>query len=205
MKKRFLLTSGLIVFSALCLSVAAQSGTDNPMTKKEAHRWFMKQDWLGGLKLKPHESIDEMVFAKQYKANKSYWDKAFGFMKEHNLQEMPAGKYPIDGDHVFASVTEDSTKDFDKTTWESHRKYIDLQYIIKGEEMIGVCPVSQAVLTNPYDAKRDAANYSVKGTIYSATPGTFFIFFPSDAHRPSITPGGNKVDKKLVIKVQAAE
>jgi biofilm protein TabA len=49
------------------------------------------------------------------------------------------------------------------------------------------------------------AYVSAKGTIYSATPGTFFIFFPSDVHRPSITPGGNKVDKKLVIKVQAAE
>ena len=204
MKKTFLLISNLIVFSALCLSVAAQSGTDNTMTKKEAHTWFMKQDWLGGLKLKPHKCVDEMVFAMQYKANQSYWDKAFAFMKKHNLEAMPVGKYPIDGDHVFASITDDSTKDFDKTNWESHRKYIDLQYVIQGKEMIGVCPVNKAVLTNPYDSKRDAANYSAKGTIYSATPDTFFIFFPSDAHRPSITPGGNKVDKKLVIKVQSA-
>ena len=40
---------------------------------------------------------------------------------------------------------------------------------------------------------------------YTATPETFFIFFPTDAHRPGITPGGNETDKKLVIKVKVAK
>ena len=52
--------------------------------------------------------------------------------------------------------------------------------------------------------KKDVANYSAKEELYSAKPGTFFIFFPSDAHKPNITTGGNKPDKKIVIKVKAA-
>ena len=52
--------------------------------------------------------------------------------------------------------------------------------------------------------KKDAANYSVEGKFYGAGQGEFFIFFPSDAHRPNITPRGNKVVKKIVIKVRVA-
>ena len=129
--------------------------------------------------------------------------KAFAYLKNTDLNKIAKGKYPIDGDNVFASVTADSSKNFDKTNWESHRKYIDIQYVINGEEMIGVYPVSKATVTKEYDEKRDAANYSADGKLYSATPGTFFIFFPSDAHRPNITPGGNLVVKKIVIKVKA--
>jgi len=115
------------------------------------------------------------------------------------------GKYPIDGDNVFATVTEDPSKDFEKTSWESHRKYIDLQYIITGDEKMGVWPVRKAIVIKEYDEKKDVANYSAEGKFYVGTPGTFFIFFPTDAHRPNITPGGNKSVKKIVIKVRVAE
>ena len=205
MKKGIELTVVLILFSALSFSLSAQSTDIKPMSKKETKKWFQRQDWLGGARLKPHKSIDVQEFARQYQLNKKYWDEAFAFMKNNDLQKLPKGKSPIDGDHVFATITEDATKDFDKTNWESHRKYIDLQYVIEGEEKIGVSPVSKATVTKPYNEKRDAANYSVKGKIYSAVPGTFFLFFPLDAHRPNITPGGNKVVKKLVIKIEVAK
>ncbi len=120
------------------------------------------------------------------------------------MDNIARGIYPVDGDNVFVSVTADSSKDFDKTNWESHRKYIDIQYVIHGEELIGVYPIAKATITKEYDEKRDAANYSANGKLYSAIPGTFFIFFPSDAHRPNITPGGNKIVKNVVIKLKAA-
>ncbi|MGI8633833.1 MAG: YhcH/YjgK/YiaL family protein, partial [Segetibacter sp.] len=135
---------------------------------------------------------------------KSYWDKAFAFLKNQDLNTIAKGKYPIDGDNVYASVTMDSTKDYNKTNWESHRRYIDLQYIINGEEKIGVASLAEAKVTNEYNEKKEVANYTAEGKFYSATPGTFFIFFPSDVHRPSISPEGNKPVKKIVIKVKAA-
>ena len=205
MKKGIAFTAVLILFSALSFSVSAQSTATKAMTKREAKKWFQKRDWLGGVQLKPHRSIDVLEFAKQYRRNKKYWDEAFAFIKNNNLQKLPKGKYPIDGNHVFATITEDATKDFNKTNWESHRNYTDLQYVIEGEEKIGVSPVSKATVIRSYDEKRDAANYTAQGKIYSAVPGTFFLFFPSDAHRPGITSGGNKVVKKLVIKIEVAK
>jgi YhcH/YjgK/YiaL family protein len=199
MKKLSLLVL-LFVFSAIVIRVNAQSTG----SKKENEKWFKQKAWLNGLKLQPHRSTDVQEFARQYHANKKYWDEAFAFLKDHDLSKLAPGKYPIDGDNVYASVTEDPTKDYDKTAWESHRKYVDLQYVISGEEKIGVSPVADVKVTEPYNEQKDVAHYSGEGKIYDARPGTFFLFFPGTAHRPNITTGGNKADKKIVIKIKSA-
>jgi biofilm protein TabA len=204
MKKQWLITAAVLIFSSLSMQLAAQSTAGKTWTKHAAKKWFRQKSWLDGVQLTPHKTINFREFARQYHLNKTYWDKAFAFLKEHDLQTLARGRYPIDGDNVYASVTEDSSKNFDKTNWESHRKYIDVQCIIIGDEKMGVCPVKEATVTKAYDDKKDVANYTAEGKFYIGNAGTFFIFFPSDAHRPNITPGGNKVVKKIVIKVRVA-
>ena len=93
MKKKLLFTLLVFVSSGLTINVHAQ-------TKKENEAWFNKQEWLGGLKLQPHSSTDAQEFARQYHANKKYWDEAFAFLKNHDLNKLAPGKYPIDGDNV---------------------------------------------------------------------------------------------------------
>ena len=156
----------------------------------------------GGLSVKPHQSINSSEFARQYQLNKAHWDKAFVFLRNQDLQNLVPGRYPIEGDQVFAIITQNPTKDLDSTQWESHREYTDLHYVVAGEEIIGVSPPGNLTITKPYDAAKDIANYSGKGEMYPAKPGTFFIFFPSDAHRPAISPGGHAADKKIVIKIR---
>lgn len=201
MKKKLLLS--IVIFSCcgFCLQSKAQSSASNKANEK----WFKRQEWLGGLKLKPDATIDAQEFARQYHANKKYWDEAFAFLKNNDLAKLAPGKYTIDGDNVYAFVTDDPTKDYEVSKWESHKKYIDLQYVISGEEKIGVAPVADVKLTEPYDAEKDIAHYSGPGKLYDAKPGTFFIFFPGTAHRPNITTGGNKTDKKIVIKISYAD
>jgi biofilm protein TabA len=203
MKRVFVL---LVVFLAgVSIQVSAHTSSDTSWTKSKANKWFKKKEWLHGVALAPHASINKVEFARQYQANKEYWDKAFAFLKEHDLQTLAKGKYPIDGDNVFASVTEDPSKEFDKTGWESHRKYIDVQCVITGEEKMGKSSLADATVIKPYEASKDVANYTAPGTFYNVPAGTFIIFFPGDAHRPNISPDGNKkVVKKIVIKVRAA-
>lgn len=200
--KRVTFVSTLIIASLFWSLLGAQSGGGTTWTKAKAKTWFEKKEWLAGKKLQSHKSIDELTFAVQYHLHPSLWDSAFAFLRRTNLPALPKGKYTILGDSVFASVTEDSTKNVENSRWESHRRYADIQYVIRGEEKIGICPVANASVTQAYDAKNDVARYTARGTQYVAHPGTFFIFFPTDAHRPSITTGENKVDKKLVIKVR---
>lgn len=211
MKKALILSSLLVVFSFLSINaqeivVDTTVAVDTTVSVSQAAKWYKKKEWLNGVALKPHRSINQLEFYRQYNANKTYWDKAFAFLKEHDLKTLAKGKYPVDGDNVFVSVTEDPGKDFEKTNWESHRKYIDVQCIITGDEKMGEWPVAEATtITRPYDEAKDVANYTAPGKFYIVRAGSFIIFFPGEAHRPNITPGGNKVVKKIVVKVRAAQ
>jgi biofilm protein TabA len=197
MKKNVIL---LLMLAGLTYGASAQT-----MSKVDAEKWFKAHNYLNGGKIVPHESTDVVVFAQQYAKNKDQWDKAFAYLKNTDLDKIAPGKYPIEGSDLVANITETPTKDFAATQWESHRKVIDLQYVIQGAEKMSVFPVAKAKVTQPYDETKDVARYEAEGTIYTAIPGTFFLFFPSDAHRPSIKVDGVDKDKKLVIKIKYVE
>jgi YhcH/YjgK/YiaL family protein len=171
-------------------------------TADNADKWVSGRKWANSLQLKLSPTADKGTFAKQYHLDTALWKKVFGFMQEHKLEKMEPGKYPIDGDDAFAIVTEGPSKEIEETMWESHRRYVDLQYVIKGKEKIGVVPITDVLITKPYDELRDAVNYSAKGKYYIATPKMFFLFFPDDVHRPNIIVPGYDTVKKLVIKIR---
>lgn len=189
----------------IALFLIKVSGVAYAQDTLTANKWVKSKVWSNGVKLKLHQSTNGTEFYKQYHASQVVWDKVFQFIKLHDLDTLKAGKYPIDGDNAYATITEAPSKEMDKANWESHRNYLDLQYVIKGKEKIGVAPVSTATVTNPYDAVKDVANYTADGQYYIADPNTFFLFFPQDAHRPNIRVGGYDVVKKMVIKIKVAQ
>ena len=184
--------------------VGCQRKATGGAASTDADKWFNKKEYLKGWQAQPHSSINKAEFARQYNANKDLWDAAFAYLKNTNLQTLAKGRHVITPDKVIATVTEDSTKNLDKTMWESHKKWVDIQYVIRGEEKIGMTPVSDLKVTRAYDANRDLANYEGEGKYHVATPDRFFIFSPGDAHRPNVTNGKNLPDKKVVIKIVAA-
>lgn len=183
-------------------AVLAQQPDSARWTISTAQKWVKSRVWAQGLKIKVHPSVNSLEFAKQYHANKAWWDKAFAFLSNKKLDTLPPGKYVIDGTNVYATITEAPSREFDQSGWEAHRNYIDLQYVIKGKERIGVAPVLSAIVVKPYDETKDAAGYKVDGKFYIATPGEFFLFFPADAHRPNIKVEKYYLVKKLVIKIR---
>jgi biofilm protein TabA len=201
MKKYLLVASLFVTFGFGHLS--AQS-TNQAWSAHKAKKWLKKKEWLNGLAITPHSSIDNVQFATQYHRNQPAWDKAFAYLKNTDLTTLANGRHVIDGDNVIAIVTEAPTKDYEKTAFESHRKYIDLQYVIAGEEIMAKAPLSSVTVSKSYDEAADIAFYTGEGKRYTVPAGTFMLFFPTEAHRPNITPGGNKVVKKIVVKVKVA-
>ncbi|MDB5117725.1 MAG: hypothetical protein JWQ79_3217 [Mucilaginibacter sp.] len=198
----------LILLVIVCfVSKTALSQSSGNWTEKSATEWVKKGEWRNGFKLKFYDGMDNVEFAKQYHANKALWDKAFAYMRDTKLDALAPGKYLIDGDNVFATVTDAATKEFDKTAWESHRKYIDLHLMIRGKEKIGVMNPATAKVTEPYDETKDVAHYdpATKATFYIADPETLMVFFPQNAHRPVIHVDGYDTVKKLVIKIRVAQ
>lgn len=204
-KKMF--TVRLVGFIGLLFmtSVLSAQNVDGKWDAKSESKWVKQNEWRKGLTLQLHPSTDKVAFATQYHKNEKAWDDALKFLRRPDLDTLSPGKYPIDGDKVYATIGVGPNKEFDKTSFESHRKYIDLQYVIKGKEKIGVAQVSKATVTVPYNEPNDIAHYTAEGKYYIAAPGTFFLFFPVNAHRPSIKVDGYDTVRKLVIKIRVAE
>lgn len=193
----------LAVFGAYIAS--AQAPQVNKVSKKTAEQWVEHGSWRKGFTEKPHPSINARTFYIQYHKHTEWWEKAFTFLNRKDLRSLAPGNYPIVGKDVYASISTYVPKDFDKTQWEAHRKYADIQCMIEGEEKIGESPISKLTQTVPYNDEKDAANYRGPGIYYVAKPGTFFIFFPGEGHRPNIKVNASDtvMVKKIVIKMRA--
>ncbi len=169
----------------------------------EINNWFEKGKWLNGWKVKPDPSIDRRALAISYFRNKSRWDKAFAFLKTAISDEIEYRKYDIDGEKAYAIVSQYISKNEDDAKYEAHKKYIDIQYVFKGKELIGLTsPDKKMEEVLPYDQNRDIEFMTVSaGRNLKADMDKFFIFFPEDLHCPGIKDGDNAAVSKIVVKV----
>jgi biofilm protein TabA len=172
--------------------------------KKQIDAWFAKKEWYNGWTITPDASINKREFAISYFKNKDRWDKAFNFLKSTDFSKAEMKRYDIDDDKLYATFSEYISKNEETTQFEAHRKYIDIQYVISGKEIMNIAPLKSVnkVLV-PYDTIKDIEFVAVSKSIdLKATPQNFFIFFPEDAHRPGLKDGVNSPVRKVVIKLK---
>lgn len=141
---------------------------------------------------------------QNYKGISENLDRAINYLTETDLTGMNVGKYEIDGDHVFALVQTPETRAQAQCRWEAHKKYIDIQYLIDGQETIGFQKTEPMAVCEPYCAEKDIVffNENGKGFFPRLEPGCFVICFPTDAHMPLICTSGPKQIKKVIVKVE---
>ena len=120
-------------------------------------------------------------------------------LKEVDFTSVPDGKYFADSEGVFYMVQSYETKEQNDTP-EAHRKYIDIQYIVSGEEKIGFGNLGEMteVKANP---EGDIWFYRGPMSYVTLRSGSFGIFFPQDAHAPGMAVNSCAPTKKVVIKV----
>lgn len=137
-----------------------------------------------------------------YHSVHSEFKKAFTFLSGKNVLTLPIGKYKIGRKGTFAIVQEYSTKEESEGLIECHRKYIDIQYLAKGVEKIGICAKSECTPMIPYDAEKDFQKLKGKVDFITLQPGIFTVFFPEDGHMPAIRHGKKQGKvRKIVVKV----
>lgn len=138
-------------------------------------------------------------FSLYFKEEK--FKKAFSYITGNVLKNMPAGKYEIMGDEVFALISDYNSKSPDSGKLEGHKKYIDLQYIISGNELIGYAPIGSQEICSPYDAEKDFHLFTGDCSFINMQEGMFVVFYPHDLHMPGIQNKVSAAVKKLVIKI----
>lgn len=146
--------------------------------------------------------IDKIENAQLYNNFGDRIKKAFDYIKQTDLKSIPPGKYEIDGENVFALKSEYETKKESEGKLEAHRKYIDVQYVIEGEELMGYSPLSKQDVLEPYKENNDIIFYKGEKSFTRVSAGMFAIFFPTDVHMPGIRIEKKAPVKKLVIKVK---
>jgi biofilm protein TabA len=147
--------------------------------------------------------VDALANAHLYRALHPRLAAAFDYLASFD-PATPDGKYPVDEDRVHVLVQSYATKPAAEKKWESHRRYLVVQYIVAGRELITVAPIAALDGATPYNDAKDMINY--RGAFGGASTlylegGQFAIFLPGDGHQPGVAVGESADVRKVVVKV----
>ena len=148
--------------------------------------------------------LDLVENCERYYGVHKKFREAFEFIKKAIQDDLPVGKYEIDGENVYASVQEYDTKAPSDGKFEGHREYIDIQYIIRGVERMDVVDLSKVQTMTGYDCEKDLEFFLDTDNYTSAvvSQGEYCIFFPNDIHKPCLNLNNQTSVKKMVVKVK---
>ncbi len=148
--------------------------------------------------------FDRLNNAKQYYTLGEKVKKGFEFLLNSPLVDLNDGKYEILSDEIYANVQTLKTKNEKDKKWEVHRSYIDIQYVIKGEEKMGYGILEDFTdVVAPYDCNKDVAFLSNGEYNYiNVKQGDFVMFYPNDVHAPMLSVKDDTVIKKVIVKIK---
>ena len=127
---------------------------------------------------------------------------ALKFLSETDFSKIDLGRYELDGDNIFYMVQSYDT-DPDKTISEAHKKYIDIQYMVEGEEIIGVADISEDKELTEAKEENDVWFYDCKTEPLTLSAGKYMVLYPNDLHCPGVATNGTALTcRKVVVKVK---
>ena len=145
--------------------------------------------------------VDHISNAPKYFKVHHLFEKAFDFISKTNFLNLDSGKYTIEGDQCFAIVNKYQTKGITESFAESHRKYIDIQFIVSGEENIGYGFIRDFKNLD-YNSENDLQKHIGPLDFITLKQNHFTILFPDDVHMPGVLKEVSTEVLKVVIKVR---
>jgi biofilm protein TabA len=144
--------------------------------------------------------LDSIDNAARHEARHAGFGTAFRFLGRSDVAALPVGRHAVDGDRVYAIVARDTGRGRSASPLESHRRYIDIQYVLAGNEVMGWKDLAACAGTGSgYSEEKDIEFFSgAPAKWFTVPPGSFAIFFPDDAHAPL---AGEGPVHKIVVKV----
>ena len=138
----------------------------------------------------------------QIERSPDVWEAVAVFLKERDMNALPLGRNEI-GAGAFANVAEYETKR--ENMYELHRRYIDVQLLAFGREVVFVADKEQAL--EPQGEFNEEGDFILYADAYNArrvvvSPESYQLFYPSDAHKPCMTVDGEPQPvRKVCVKV----
>lgn len=144
--------------------------------------------------------LDVLDNAHRYLIQNKGFAKAIEFLLRPDLNALAVGNYEIDGARIYAIVTRDPGRKKEDALLETHEEYIDIQLVLAGTDTMGWKSKSLcSKATGKYDRESDVQFFADDPDVcIPVEQGSFVIFFPEDAHMPSISAGQLH---KVIVKV----
>lgn len=130
--------------------------------------------------------------------------QAIDYLLKADIKMEDAGKTITVDDDFYYIVKSYETKDVEDCKFESHRQYVDIQYMVEGKEAMSVIDINRVNPISEYNAEKDIMffdNLKECATL-TLSSGNFITFYPNDAHRPSMKAKEKEVILKAIGKVR---
>ena len=147
--------------------------------------------------------FSHVSIAEKYNYLEEKFTVAYKWLAETNIKDLPEGSYPLMGDDVIAGVQEYTTSPWEERRFETHDKYFDIQFMVTGNEMFGVCKRDGLKEINRIE-ENDVVFYE-DPELYGQVllkEGDLIVVAPEDAHKPRCAAGTPAPVKKVVVKVK---
>lgn len=141
-----------------------------------------------------------MAVKKSIEDLKVSFNEVYEFIKSNDLKSLKTGRYFL-GRGIYANVDEYISKNIEDCKFEAHKKYIDIQMLIEGNESIYVSPINNLVCLTEYDSDKDIMFLNGTSELeYEMKQNDCLVLYPEDAHMPCVNEQ-NIYIKKIVFKV----
>ena len=137
-----------------------------------------------------------------YDLTEPKFQTAFAFLRRDDLGSLPEGWIALEHG-VRASVQLYTTMPEETLDFETHERFFDIQYLVDGEEYIGVTRREGRVEKKPYAEQDDITFYETPERAGRALlrAGDYVVLAPEDAHKPRCLAGSAMPVRKIVVKV----
>lgn len=192
----------LLFIACICAGTSTAQTRELQPGSVADRMWVERGQWRNGWNVNCHPSVNATEFATQYAKNKALWDKLFSHIASLDLDTVSPGKTVLEEGRLWVIIQEYTPRDSAHMNVEQHHNMIDLQYTMRGNELMGYA--NDVTPKNLYNPKKDVQHWHAGSvTYYPAKADAFYLFFPTDYHQPSVqAPGEVKQSRKLVAKIE---
>jgi YhcH/YjgK/YiaL family protein len=145
--------------------------------------------------------LDKIENAYLYSMISPLLAEGLKFLSENDFNTIEPGKFFLKDQLLYAMINDYETKPMEQCKLEAHRKYIDIQFMVSGEEQMGYTPLIDQIPSEEYNPEKDVVFFEDEVSLFTVRKGHFAIFFPDDLHQPCIMVDEASPVRKVVVKV----
>jgi len=126
----------------------------------------------------------------------------YQYISSTQFVKIEDGRYDING-NTYVNIETYTTESFEHRRYESHRRYIDLQCVLSGEENLYVHDIKTLVPCTDYDIEKDIIFYKrdYKMEPIKLNPQICVELYPNDGHMPCVMFDKPRKIRKAVFKI----